>query len=529
MERSLRVSGGQAHSDLNARVGTPDAAPRQPVLTAAVGASYAFDPGVDGLASIYATRVLERGIDPRALCAEIRADRLGLVDRGPQRRSLLTRTRTSRFGRGTAAHLRSQVTSDHPPRPSQAKREKRSDRAARQLTRERPGFHIGWSRKLAAAGLAALLLLPVGIIVANAQEAPPQSRYVVQPGDTLDSVAWEFGVDPAAILAASAIENPPSLAPAEIIVIPDPSESPEAAAWNASQQEGASPFVAGAHDVAPGETLSSIAGAYGLDPWALAAFNGLADIDTLHAGQRLRIPVTDAVVDPAAAELTALTPIEPVGDFMETWAVADTWVEETQPASEAIGGLEPGWEEPVSGPVFAADVPAYHQMYSLSCEYAAAYIATSAFGWGIPESAFIERIGISANPHWGYRGNIHGAWGGAEDYGVYPEALAPTLNEFGFMADVFYGGDASALTTRIDSGMPILTWLGYFGDTAWVQEDEGAYLLAPGLHVVTVYGYDDWGVYVSNPGRGSFDYYAWGDFLSMWSVLDGMALAVAPR
>jgi uncharacterized protein YvpB/LysM repeat protein len=350
----------------------------------------------------------------------------------------------------------------------------------------------------------------------------------VQPGDTLDSVAWEFGVDPAAILAASAVENPPSLAPAEIIVIPDPSESPEAAAWTASQQEGASPFVSGAHDVAPGETLASVAGAYGLDPWALATFNGLADIDTLHAGQRLRIPVTDAVVDPIAADMTAAAPIEPVDEFTETWMIEDAWVEESQWAAEAVGGPEAGWEEPVSGPVFAAEVPAYLQMYSLSCEYAAAYIATSAFGWGVPESAFIERIGISANPHWGYRGNIHGAWGGADDYGVYPEALVPTLNEFGFVADVFYGGDASALTTRIDAGMPVMTWLGYFGDTAWVQEDEGAYLLAPGLHVVTVYGYDDWGVYVSNPGRGNFDFYAWGDFLSMWSVLDGMALAVAP-
>jgi hypothetical protein len=76
--------------------------------------------------------------------------------------------------------------------------------------------------------------------------------------------------------------------------------------------------------------------------------------------------------------------------------------------------------------------------------------------------------------------------------------------------------------------MPILTWLGYFGDTAWQQEDEGSYLLAPGMHVVVVYGYDEGGVYVSNPGRGSYDYYGWGDFLSMWQVLDGMALGVAP-
>src|SRR5688500_4131010 len=148
MEQSLRVSGGQAHSDLNSRVGTPDAAPRQPVLTTAVGASYAFDPGVDGLASIYAARVLDRGIDPRALCAEIRADRLGLVDRGPQRRALLARTRISRFGRGTAAHLSSPAFPNQPSPASATPVAKRRVRVANQVTRPRQGFQIGWSRKL---------------------------------------------------------------------------------------------------------------------------------------------------------------------------------------------------------------------------------------------------------------------------------------------------------------------------------------------------------------------------------------------
>ncbi|HEX2280979.1 MAG TPA: LysM peptidoglycan-binding domain-containing protein [Thermomicrobiales bacterium] len=525
MELSLRVSDESACPDLRLTVGGAGATRRQPVPTTAVGASYAFDPGVDGLASIYAARVLERGVDPRGLCADIRADRLGLVDRGPQRRALLTRSRTSRFGRGTAAHLQLRVSENEPSRETITPPEKRPDGPARL----RHGFQFGFSRKLAAAaGVAALILLPLGVIVANAQDAALQSRYVVQPGDTLDSVAAEFGVDPASILAASAIENPPSLTPSEIIVIPDPSESPEAAAWNASQLEGTSPFVAGARTVAPGETLASIAAEYGLDPWALAAFNGLADIDTLHAGQRLRIPVTDTTLDPAVHEMTDSAPIEPIAVTIESWAGEESWIEESQWAPESVGGTDPGWEQPATGPVFAVDAPAYQQMYSLSCEYAAAYIATSAFGWGVPESAFMERIGVSANPHWGYRGSIHGAWGGTDDYGVYPEALVPTLNEFGFMADVFYGGDASALTARLDGGMPVITWLGYFGDTAWVQEDEGAYLLAPGMHVVTVYGYDDGGVYVSNPGRGSHDYYTWGDFLTMWSVLDGMALAVAP-
>ena len=398
----------------------------------------------------------------------------------------------------------------------------RALRAGSMTSPPRRQFQGGWSRKLAAAGLIVLLILPLGVLAAGAQDSPLQSRYIVQPGDTLETISAEFGVDPAAILAASAILNPPWLTPSEIIVIPDPSESPDDAAWNASQREGASPFVAGAHDVVAGETFASIAAAYGLDTWALAAFNGASDIDTLRAGQRLRIPLTDSVTTPEESVTSDWTPTD------LDWAAGDTWVEEGQWAPEATGGMDAGWAEPAGGPVFAAEVPAYQQMYSLSCEYAAAYIATSAFGWGVPESAFVERIGASSNPHWGYRGNIHGVWGGTDDYGVYPEALAPTLNEFGFVADVFYGGDASALTSRIDAGMPVITWLGYFGDTGWVQEDEGSYLLVPGVHVVTVYGYDDWGVYVSNPGRGNFDYYAWDDFLGMWGVLDGMALAVAP-
>jgi hypothetical protein len=207
MQRSLRDSSGQSQLDLKAHVGAPADAPRQPLMTTAVGASYPFDPGVDGLASIYAARMLERGIDPRALCAEIRADRLGIVDWGPHRRAMLARTRTSRFGRGTAAHLRLQGSFHQPPRPSEAAAPKRPDRAARQLADQRPGLRISWSRKLAAAGLAALLLLPVGVIVAHAQEAPLQSRYVDQPADTFDSVAWEFGADPAGILTGHSIKN----------------------------------------------------------------------------------------------------------------------------------------------------------------------------------------------------------------------------------------------------------------------------------------------------------------------------------
>jgi hypothetical protein len=106
MEQSLRVS------KVHMRVSATEAESRQPAKAIAVGASYSFDPGADGMASIYAARVLERGFDPRALCADVRADRLGHAEGGIRRRALLTRTRATRFGRGTAAHLQSQATVD---------------------------------------------------------------------------------------------------------------------------------------------------------------------------------------------------------------------------------------------------------------------------------------------------------------------------------------------------------------------------------------------------------------------------------
>jgi hypothetical protein len=44
----------------------------------------------------------------------------------------------------------------------------------------------------------------------------------------------------------------------------------------------------------------------------LAAFNGLPDIDTLAAGQWLRIPVTNAAVNMATEDKSASAPTEPI-------------------------------------------------------------------------------------------------------------------------------------------------------------------------------------------------------------------------
>jgi LysM repeat protein len=336
-----------------------------------------------------------------------------------------------------------------------------------------------------ATGLALALLLGGGLGVAAA-EPPAQQRYLAQPGDSLDGVAALFGVDPTAIAAASGLTDGTPLQPAQIVVIPAPGQTPDDAARMAAGLEGTSPFAVGAHLVAPGETLAGIADRHGVTPQAIADLNGLAQPDVLGVGQRLLIP-----------------------------------------PPEGVGGPSP----PAAGAaaVFVPGVPAYVQQRNLSCEYAAAYIATGTFGAGVPEAVFVESVPSARNPHWGYRGNIDGWWGNTDDYGVYAEALVPVLNASGYEAEVFYsGGDPDALRARLDAGRPVLTWLGYWGDTGVTFEDEGTYTVAAGMHVVVAYGYDDWGVHVSNPADGGYEYYPWADFGAMWSVLDGMGLAVAP-
>jgi uncharacterized protein YvpB/LysM repeat protein len=476
----------------------------------AVGASFSWDPGKDGLASIYANRVVERGGDPRAITAQVRAERMGVTERGAVSRALIERPRTVRFGRGTAAHLQALASQPVPAPITAPVSPRRSWNPLRTLLQPQ----VRWSRRMATTGLAVMLISSVLQGAAQAQEAPTPtvaSRYIVQPGDTPESLANIFDVPVDAILSASTLLSPPYLTADEVVVIPGAGEDAELTRWSGAAEWA--PYVVNAHVVAPGETLADIAAAYTIDPWVLAEFNGISDIDTLNEGQRLRIPLTDSVTAEDAAWAS------PAGT--DEWAPSDV--------SEWVGGGEEiAWEQPASSPVFAADVPAYMQAYSLSCEYAAAFIATSAFGNGVPESAFIESVPLSENPHWGYRGDITGAWGGTDDYGIYAEALAPTLQEWGFSTDVFYGTSAEDLTARLDAGMPVITWLGYFGYTGWQQYDAGDYLLAPGMHVVTVYGYDDGGVYLSNPGNGAYDYYDWDTFMQRWGVINGMAMAVAP-
>ncbi|HWV34583.1 MAG TPA: LysM peptidoglycan-binding domain-containing protein [Thermomicrobiales bacterium] len=338
-------------------------------------------------------------------------------------------------------------------------------------------------RRVVMASMAALILLAGAATTSFAE----QQRYEVQAGDTLESIASEFGVDPEGIYRSSYMPNGWEVAPGQVVIIPEPGQSPAEAAAMAVEREGTSPWVKGAHWVVYGDTLDIISAEWGVSVDVLMSFNGITDPTSLVAGQRILIPYER-------------------GD---------------DSASTSI--------EAVNGPTVAIPIVDFVQTRNLSCEFAATYAATTAFGSGVSEQTFIDSTPITLNPHYGYRGNIDGWWGNTDDYGVYAEALVPTLNANGYAGGVMYThGDVDPLLAELDAGHPVVVWLGFWGDTREVKHDDDTYSVFAGMHVVTVYGYDDDGVYAMDPAKGTTQFFDWETFTDLWSVVDGMGLSVYP-
>ncbi len=257
---------------------------------------------------------------------------------------------------------------------------------------------------------------------------------------------------------------------------------------------------------------------------------GYVDVDTsgAYAGgdARIEVNLAGSFIGHVAVTLNDGGGCESATSVLD--APAQIWW--TEPAAAAVEPVAAGTGTTATSGA-SIPVPNYVQQRNLSCEYASLQIATGAFGGGISEYAFDSVVGWSENPHYGYRGDITGWWGNTVDYGVYVEPLAAALPQFGFYGEAFYGqGNSAALTNRLDAGSPVLVYLGLWGDTGFYEtgSDGSTYLLVPGYHVVVAYGYDQSGVYVSDPAIGSSRFYDWGTFMSMWNVMDGMALAVSP-
>lgn len=175
--------------------------------------------------------------------------------------------------------------------------------------------------------------------------------------------------------------------------------------------------------------------------------------------------------------------------------------------------------------------PSVVQWYSLSCEYASAAAVTLYWGNLVSQSDFIREVPTHPNPHKGFRGNIHGAHGGTDDYGIYARPLVPVLERRGYQARAVFA-DADWLKTEINEGHPIVVWITAGRDAVrngFYEYHEGErFKLVPYEHAVVVYGYDGDGVYSMDVGSGGFFHTPWDSFLRRWGYFDNMALWIHP-
>lgn len=389
-------------------------------------------------------------------------------------------------------------------------------------------------RSRAHRGGAVSALVATALLVGT-QTAAAAQTHVVQPGDTLSGIASEYQVSVQHIASLNGITNPNLIqVGSTLTIVPSAPGSPAATAQEVT--------------IGPGDTLAGIAAQYGMTVNSLAQLNGLTNPNLIIAGGQLAVPnLSPSSTQPATTSgTTGSVPLhlvvagETLGQIAAQHGITVAALSQangiTDPNQIQVGQLLriPGAATiGNNGLVELRGMPVQRQSLPLSCEAAALSIATAYWGNQVSEWVFIENMPYNANPHLGFRGSMTGAFGGTTDYGVYPEPLVPMLNQYGFNGDVFYAnGNADLLKQQIKAGHPVIAWITNMTSAQtrsyqWVNGQRFA--LVPQEHAVVVYGYDANGVYVADPGDGSYRTFDWADFMRSWGYFNGMSLAVYPQ
>ena len=120
--------------------------------------------------------------------------------------------------------------------------------------------------------------------------APQASQFdhVVQPGETLGTIATFYGITVSDLLNANNMTLSSVIRDGQTIAIPLPPS--QAGTW---------------HVVQSGETLISLAEQYGITPEAIQTANYLSNADTIFVGQRLRIPGVPPEITPAPTSIAS--------------------------------------------------------------------------------------------------------------------------------------------------------------------------------------------------------------------------------
>ena len=141
------------------------------------------------------------------------------------------------------------------------------------------------------AAPTATLTIPTTPPTPTPTSTPEAFIYVVQEGDTLGSIAAEFGTSLDAIIAVNTLENPNVLSIGQQVEIPQ--DVPVVLNSDGTVRPGDR-----THIVAGGETLLGIALQYGKTLDELLAANEIAAAELIQIGQELIIPADEEPLAP---------------------------------------------------------------------------------------------------------------------------------------------------------------------------------------------------------------------------------------
>jgi LysM repeat protein len=106
--------------------------------------------------------------------------------------------------------------------------------------------------------------------------------YIVKAGDSLKSIAARYGTTWQILAAVNGLSNANYIYTGQRLTI--------AYSVPVPSQPAPVPSTPGTHVVRAGETLRTIGALYGVTPEAIAAANGITNVNLIYAGQVLRIP-----------------------------------------------------------------------------------------------------------------------------------------------------------------------------------------------------------------------------------------------
>lgn len=378
---------------------------------------------------------------------------------------------------------------------------------------------------------ALLLVILLLCLTTFPLSADSPTLHTVAWGETLYSIARAYGVTPQAIANANNISINSWVYTGTRLTIPTSQRADDVAPTTPS----------GYYTVRAGDTLSSIAARFGTTADALATANNLPVNSILYVGWSLKIPTTALshyrtnvthIVQPGESLLrialrynTTPRAIAHANNLPNDWMIYAGQRLVIPNASSSVPSTN-------TFTLRLTDVPLLRQQQTLTCELAAAAMATRG---AITEAQLVAVMPRSENPFEGIRGRTNAPYyGGLTDYGVYAQGLQKGLRALGIQSQVLYGQSydefKNTILTRLRANRAVIwwhTWRDSYQTPVRVKLSDGTSVkLVPYEHASVIVGANEHGVTYHDPYDATVRFATWDTFRRVSAYFDNMALVI---